>query len=208
VRSRNACVCEAPASVARALRGRGRTSVIAAAAARRLATSDIDVHNTRTGTRYLATGVTWDATKWRATFALPSALPDGDFQATLAAANVTHATAVPLAADATLDFFVLAGDANRDRKVDLADFSVLATNFNRVGAAFSQGNFNYDGSADLLDFTVLATNFNKTLAVARQFRATGLSPPPPPPAATLAATAFSQAKSPGDIDLLASLVYA
>ena len=71
-----------------------------------------------------------------------------------------------LAGSSSLDFFVLAGDANRDRSVDLTDFSILASNFNHSGKTFSQGDFNYDGNVDLTDFTVLAAKFNTTLASA------------------------------------------
>src|SRR5207244_11688183 len=66
------------------------------------------------------------------------------------------------------NFFLLAGDANRDRKVDLTDFTILAANFNGSGRTFGQGNFDYDaaGNVDLTDFTVLAANFNKSLPAA------------------------------------------
>jgi hypothetical protein len=36
-----------------------------------------------------------------------------------------------LGARVSVDFFVLAGDTNRDRKVDLTDFTILAANFNK-----------------------------------------------------------------------------
>ena len=62
-----------------------------------------------------------------------------------------------------LSFFALGGDANRDKTVDLTDFTILATNFNATGKNFGQGDFNYDAKVDLTDFTILATNFNKLL---------------------------------------------
>jgi hypothetical protein len=36
----------------------------------------------------------------------------------------------PLSADYTFDFFVLAGDANRDRVVDINDLVILAQRYN------------------------------------------------------------------------------
>jgi hypothetical protein len=40
-----------------------------------------------------------------------------------------------------LDFFVLAGDANRDRKVDFTDLAILAQSYNTAGRDFTRGNF-------------------------------------------------------------------
>jgi hypothetical protein len=64
--------------------------------------------------------------------------------------------------------YTLLGDANFDRKVDLTDFTVLATNFNHTGRTFARGNFDDDvpGNVDLTDFTILAANFNRTLSSA------------------------------------------
>jgi hypothetical protein len=68
-----------------------------------------------------------------------------------------------LPADASFDFFVLAGDANHDRTVDTLDFNALAANFGGTNKTFSQADFNYDGVVDTLDFNTLAANFGKTL---------------------------------------------
>ena len=64
------------------------------------------------------------------------------------------------------NYHVLAGDANRDGRVNLDDFNVLATNFGQTGRTFSQGNFNYDagGNVNLDDFNVLASRFGTVLA--------------------------------------------
>ena len=90
-------------------------------------------------------------------------LPDGNYTATLPAGTVSGADGTPTDADATLDFFVLAGDFNRDRAVNLGDFTILANNFGRGGRTFSQGDANYDGQVNLADFTVLANAFGATL---------------------------------------------
>jgi hypothetical protein len=72
----------------------------------------------------------------------------------------------PLAADYTLDFFFLSGDANHDRHVDVTDLGILATNWQRTGMTFSRGDFNYDGKVDVTDLGILATNWQKSLPTA------------------------------------------
>ena len=58
---------------------------------------------------------------------------------------------------------MLAGDANRDRAVTIADFARLRQNFGSAGG-FSQGDFNYDGSVTIADFAILRRNFGVSLA--------------------------------------------
>ena len=96
-------------------------------------------------------------------------LPDGNYRFRIAAGNLTDAGGNPLTQDVVVDFFTLAGDANRDRIVNLGDFNILATNFGKSLRVFSRADFNYDGIVNLQDFNVLASNFGHTL--------------PPPPAA-------------------------
>ena len=93
-------------------------------------------------------------------------LPDGNYTATLSASGVSDIAGTTMAATFTKSFFVLAGDASRDKTVDLTDFTILAANFNQSGKTFSQGDFNYDGTVGLADFTILASRFNQTLASA------------------------------------------
>jgi hypothetical protein len=83
--------------------------------------------------------------------------------------------------DRAVDFFVLPGDANRDRKVDIGDFSTLATNFNRPGNYFL-GDFNYSGTVEIGDFAILASRFNQEL--------------PPPAGAAAAASAVAPRPAP------------
>src|SRR6185503_20049488 len=68
-----------------------------------------------------------------------------------------------LVSDHQYDFFVLAGDANRDRKVDFADLVVLAQNYNATGRNWSSGDFNYDTQVEFQDLVTLAQNYNATL---------------------------------------------
>ncbi|MCS7033760.1 MAG: PEP-CTERM sorting domain-containing protein [Phycisphaerae bacterium] len=53
------------------------------------------------------------------------------------------------------------GDANVDGTANIADFSLLATNFNGSGL-WDNGDFNYDGQVNINDFSLLATNFNQS----------------------------------------------
>ncbi|MEM7809354.1 MAG: hypothetical protein AAF561_14685, partial [Planctomycetota bacterium] len=84
-------------------------------------------------------------------------LPDGRYELTLIAGQITDAAGNDNV-EQVVEFFVLRGDANRDRRVDLADFGILRANFGGPGL-FSEGDFNYDGNVDLADFGLLRANF-------------------------------------------------
>jgi hypothetical protein len=57
-------------------------------------------------------------------------------------------------------FAPLAGDANADGRVNLADFNILAQNFGQSsGATWIDADFNGDGIVNLTDFNALAANF-------------------------------------------------
>jgi hypothetical protein len=92
-----------------------------------------------------------------------NALPDGNYRATLNAGSVQDTAALPLGAAVSFDFFALAGDVNRDRRVDVADLGVLASNWQQFGRPFSQGNFDYSagGGVDVNDLGILASNWQK-----------------------------------------------
>jgi hypothetical protein len=98
-----------------------------------------------------------------ATLIFNSILADGDYRMRILAAGVTDAAGNAMAADYDLNFFFLAGDANRDRTVNLLDFNTLASNFGQPNRTFSQGDFNYDGAVNLLDFNILASHFGQSL---------------------------------------------
>ena len=91
-------------------------------------------------------------------------LADGNYRATITTALTD--TAGNAFAGNTLDFYVLAGDANRDRKVNFADLVILAQNYNATGKTFSQGNFDYDpaGNVGFSDLVLLAQRYGTTLA--------------------------------------------
>ena len=94
---------------------------------------------------------------------LNGVLPDGMYSVNVAAGAVEDAVGLRSSADASFDFFVLAGDANRDRAVTIADFAILRSNFGRAGL-FSEGDFNRDGVVSIADFAILRGNFGAALA--------------------------------------------
>lgn len=103
-----------------------------------------------------------------ATLSFAGILPDANYTATATAAGITNAAGQPLLADSVLNFFFLNGDANRDRRVDIGDFAILASRFNLPGT-FSQGDFNYDGVTAIGDFAILASKFNQQLPAPSAF---------------------------------------
>jgi subtilisin-like proprotein convertase family protein len=131
-----------------------------------LAAMNLDVVNTTLDTSIPASAFAFtpspDGTGGVWTHVGDSPLPDGNYVATLPAGLVTDAAGNPVLSDTTLEFFVLAGDANRDRTVNLGDFLALRRGFGESGV-FSEGDFNYDGTVDLSDFLVLRRNFGVSL---------------------------------------------
>lgn len=65
------------------------------------------------------------------------------------------------------NFFVLAGDANRDRVVGFADLLIVARNYGLSGQLFSQGDFDYDGVVGFADLLILSRNYNVGVPVLR-----------------------------------------
>jgi hypothetical protein len=126
-------------------------------------TTDLTVHNLDDNTDLPGVAPTWDAATKTATWTFAS-LPDGNYRMTLHKEGVTDAQGVPLAADDTLDFWFLNGDANRDRTVDFNDLVPLAQNYNTSGGkTYAQGDFNGDDSVDFNDLVKLAQNYNTSL---------------------------------------------
>jgi RHS repeat-associated protein len=122
--------------------------------------SNLLVQNLTTPGTATVTGVSFAGNV--VSFTLPGLLPDGNYAVTLLPDGITDGVGFPLAGGAAGEFFFLAGDANRDRSVDIADFSVLAARFNQPGV-FSEGDFNYSGTVEIGDFALLAGKFNTTL---------------------------------------------
>ena len=70
-------------------------------------------------------------------------------------------------ATSVLVLFTYYGDANLTQRVNLDDFTILATNFGLGGKVWSDGDFNYDAFVNLDDFTLMAANFGRALVGAR-----------------------------------------
>jgi hypothetical protein len=68
-----------------------------------------------------------------------------------------------LSTDILCNFFILGGDARRDRVVDINDLAILAMNWQGTGKVFSQGDFNYDGKVDAKDLGILSTHWQQAL---------------------------------------------
>ena len=97
-------------------------------------------------------------------------IPDGNYRATFQPNSIQDAAGNPGPGanreaggnPRVIDFFIFAGDANRDRAINISDFSILAGNFNQEGYD-SDGDFNYSGRVEIGDFAILAGKFNTTL---------------------------------------------
>jgi hypothetical protein len=111
-----------------------------------------------------ASSVSYDAPSRTAIWSFAGPLPDGQYRAILPAGSVSDSNGERLPQDATVSFFTLGGDANRDRQVNLADFNILASNFGQSSRTFSQADFNYDGTVNLADFNILASKFRQLIA--------------------------------------------
>jgi hypothetical protein len=92
---------------------------------------------------------------------------DGDYRFTLPRNVVADLAGNPLELDYNVigkGIYFLAADANRDRRVNLADFNVLAGHFGQSNQTFAQGDFNYDRVVNLADFNILAGRFGTILS--------------------------------------------
>jgi hypothetical protein len=131
-----------------------------------LQVADLTLQNLTSATTIPAGSIALSGTTFRFPVLAGGILTDGNYRTTLVAAGVTDIAGNSLPSDHLFDFFVLSGDANRDRSVDIGDFSILAARFNLPGT-FSQGDFNYSGATEIGDFAILASKFNTSLPAAR-----------------------------------------
>jgi rhamnogalacturonan endolyase len=100
----------------------------------------------------------------RVSFVTP--LADGNYRSTLSPGVPLTTLGDGLLVTSTTDFFVLAGDANRDRRVDFDDLLALAANYNQSGKTFSQGDFDYTGTVNFDDLLILAARYNTAVSAA------------------------------------------
>lgn len=124
---------------------------------------DLIVQAAGGGATYTPSNVNFNPATNTALFNFADRLPDGNYSATLPAGSVADLFGNLMNSSATLDFFVFAGDGNRDRVVNIADFASLSANFNNSPRVFSQGDYNYDNQVNISDFAILASRFNNTL---------------------------------------------
>ncbi len=157
------------------------------------------------GSNISPVSVTTDAGLKKGTFNFTTPLADGNYRARLIASGVINNGAQPMYEEYYLDFFVLVGDANHDRIVDITDLGILATNWQGSPRTFSQGDFNYDGIVDISDLGILATNWQKSLPAPALPLAAPLSGiRPTAVAATVGQGAATFRKSSRAIDLIDS----
>ena len=76
----------------------------------------------------------------------------------------------------------LAGDANGDGSVTIADFAILRANFGTTGSSFEMGDFNEDGSVTIADFAILRANFGSSVSSAQLAEADAWAASVPEPA--------------------------
>jgi hypothetical protein len=137
---------------------------------RSLWAGDLVLTNLASGTTIPASSIALDynATTFTARFTFPGLpggiLPDGNYRAVLPAEEVADDLNLSLAVNATLDFYVLGGDANRDHKVDVADLAILSSNWQQSPRTFSLGDFDYNGTVDVNDLGILASHWQQQLA--------------------------------------------
>jgi hypothetical protein len=138
-----------------------------------LSTADVQVQNLTNPGPVIVSGLWYNGGTNTATFtfALPI-LSDGNYRATLLASGITDAAGnhVDGNGDGTggdnyvYDFFLLVGDANHDRKVDITDLGIVGTNWQQSQRTWSQGDFNYDGLVDITDLGMVGSNWQTQLA--------------------------------------------
>jgi subtilisin family serine protease/subtilisin-like proprotein convertase family protein len=96
-----------------------------------------------------------DVARFVTTTGLP--LPDGNYE------FVFDGTGLGITETYTFNDFALSGDINRDRAVNLSDFTTLRNNFGSIGN-FASGDLTGDFYVDLADFTLLRNSFGNTVA--------------------------------------------
>jgi uncharacterized delta-60 repeat protein len=158
-----------------------------------LTAEDITIVNLATNAAYPLPNWSLAASGASATITLLTSTPDANYQVRIRANGVASSTGATNPAAINLpSFFILAGDANRDRTVNFDDLLILGRNYNQSGRTFSQGNFNHsaDGLANFDDLLILARRYGTTLAL------------PPAAAAASAADTNDERGSPAS-DILA-----
>ena len=132
-------------------------------------------------------------TTWVLTFTDPSfiggSLPDGAYQLSVAANDVTGPGNLSMSANQSFEFIRLYGDFNGDGVVNSIDFGTFASAFGHSTNS-SDWYLDYDGNGVInsIDFGYFATNFGRSMSIPSMPSVTLLTaaapPPAPPPALT------------------------
>ncbi len=88
---------------------------------------------------------------------------DGIYDSSAAFANEVMGVTDVTAGGSVLLRLTLAGDANVDGAVDLAELAILASNWQSTGL-WDNGDFNYDGTIDITDLGLLASSWQSGLS--------------------------------------------
>ena len=131
-----------------------------------LSSADLQVRKIGSTTNLPVTFAGFDGATNTATFTINSVPADGNYRATLLAPGITDLAGNALAADYSIDFFILTADASRDRFVDTVDFNMMASHLGDSGSTFVNGDFNYDGDVNVSDASVLAAHFGQRMSAA------------------------------------------
>jgi hypothetical protein len=121
---------------------------------------DLTIRNLDTLQTYSAETLTVSGLSYR--WNRTSVLPDGRYEAVIpvgAVSNVNGSNKLAM----TYNFYVLAGDADRDGTVGFNDLLVLAQNYNGINKTFSRGDFNYDTKVDFSDLLIIAQNYGQSM---------------------------------------------
>ncbi len=101
------------------------------------------------------------------TFPGMNVLPDANYRLTVKSSGpgggIQDVAGNSMSADFVYDFFFLMGDANRDGRVNLLDFNIVAANFGRNFVEWGEGDFDYNFVVNLADFNLMASRFGVSL---------------------------------------------
>jgi hypothetical protein len=138
-----------------------------------LSTADLQVQNLTTAWPVTVSGLSYNSATNTATFTFtPAILGDGNYRATLLASGIADGWGNPLDGNGDgvggdnylYNFYFLAADANRDRKVDIIDMGIVGTNWQQLPRTWPQGDFDYSGKVDIADLGMIGSNWQKYLA--------------------------------------------
>jgi hypothetical protein len=128
-----------------------------------LAVTDLVLDPLGVGSNLSPNSVIYDSLTQTATFSF-DLIPDGDYDVRLFAASVSDLADNALSSEYTTPVFYLAGDADRDRDVDINDLGIVASNWQQSPRTFSQGDFDYSGTVDVNDLGIVASHWQQQLA--------------------------------------------